>query len=705
MRSRYGLARRLHGRFFMKLTFKWLTEFVAFDGSADKLAELLTMAGLEVESIARHERGDDWVLEVSVTPNRGDCLSVMGLAREVAALTGIPFAEKTSKPDGRIVSRLAGVAIQIDDPTLCPRYSAQVVEGVRIGQAPGWMRQRLEACGIRSLNNVVDVTNYVMLETGQPLHAFDLDRLRSGRIVVRQAGSIGKMVTLDGAERELNEGDLLICDGASAIALAGIMGGRESEVTEQTRRILLESAHFDPVAVRRTAKRLGLHSEASHRFERGVDPSGTLAAADRAARLIAEYAGGTAGAEMLDSYPRPRNVAPIELRYGSIKKLLGCEIPLARVERLLIALGMEITENGRDGVLMAVPPTSRADLTREADLIEELARVYGYQNIPTTLPALRSAAARVDPQLLWERRVRSLLAGQGLVEVINLPFTGAAVNREFRGLWQADSAGIGVVNPLVKESDEMRLSLLPGLIENLRFNLSHKAESVFLYHLGKTFAVRGGEIQEKQCLAGVLYGPRPRRGLRSSEAEPVSYLDCKGVVEGILEVFYLPEPVVWSRSNLAPLHPGRAADVLCGGQNLGYAGESHPLLNDQFGVPAFMAFELDIEKLVQYSPRQIKVTSLPRYPAVERDFAMVVDQALPSQHIIDRIDELGQTLIQRVEVFDEYRGASIPEGKKSLAYKILYRAEDRTLTDSEVNALHQRLVDHVGKVFDAQRRS
>jgi phenylalanyl-tRNA synthetase beta chain len=694
----------------MKFTFNWLKELVEVDAAPDELSGLLTMAGLEVESLtplsASEADENDWLFEISVTPNRGDCLSVLGLAREVAALTDKPLKYSSSDAPPKVTQRLGGVEIKIANPELCSRYSAIVVEDVRISQSPKWMRHRLEACGFRSVNNVVDVTNYVMVERGQPLHAFDLDRLTSGQIVVRQSGD-EKFVTLDGMERKLTCGDLLICDANTPIALAGIMGGQNSEVTAATRRVLVESARFDPITIRRTAKRLGLHSEASHRFERGVDPGGTVSAAIRAAALIAKHAGASVSADVLDSYPRPPQASSILLRQDRIEKVLGVKIAPLEAERLLKALGLQTKKGNGEGALMVVPPTSRSDLTREADLIEELARLYGYQNIPTTLPILRSGAGTADYQLTSERRLRSFLAGQGLVEVINLPFTSETINQTFSGLWNGPTSAVAVLNPLVAESAEMRLSLLPGLIENLRLNLAQKADSFFAYHLGKTFRLRtDSEIEEKQCLAGLLFGPRAREGLRLSDApRPVTFLDCKGTIEGILELFHLRESIVWSRGNVAVLHPGRAAELRQKGGTIGYMGESHPDLNDQFGVPPFMAFELDFEKLLQYSPRQIRASSLPRYPAVERDFALLVGQAVPSQQIISCINELGQNLIKRVEVFDEYRGDSIPDGKKSLAYKISYRADDRTLTDSEVNTVHEQVLEHVGKLLNAQRRS
>ena len=695
----------------MKFTFTWLKELVEIDASPNELSELLTMAGLEVESLAPlhgFEVGaEDCVFEISITPNRGDCLSILGLAREVAALTDKRLKNRRSDVQAKATHCLGNVGIKIVNPELCSRYSAFVIDSIRIGQSPKWMQHRLEACGFRPVNNVVDVTNYVMLELGQPLHAFDLDQLTSGQIVIRQSSGEREFVALDGVKRELSDGDLLICDGNTPIALAGIMGGKNSEVTAATRRVLLESAHFDPTTIRRTAKRLGLHSEASHRFERGVDPAGTVSAGNRAAQLISNHAGASVSPGLVDSYPNPPEPPSILLRQERIKKVLGVDIAPVEAQRILTALGLKAKKSAGEDCLVVVPPTNRSDLTREADLIEELARLYGFQNIPTTLPISRSMATKVDYQLIWERRLRSFLAGEGLVEVINLPFTNETLNQTFTGLWNGPTSPVAVLNPLVKDNAEMRLSLLAGLIENLRLNLAQKAEGVFAYHLGKTFRLQAnGEIEEKQCLGGLLYGSRTRKGLRSSDTPgPVTFLDCKGIIEGIFDLFHLRESIVWSRATAAVLHPGRSAQLLHDGEKIGYMGETHPDLNDQFGLSSLMVFELDFEKLLQYSPRQIRASSLPRYPAVERDFAIIVDQAVPSQQIISCINELGQKLIKGIEIFDEYRGDSIPHGKKSLAYRIYYRADDRTLTDSEVNTMHQQVLDQIGKLLQAHRRS
>jgi len=693
----------------VKFTFNWLKEFVAFKATPAKLAELLTMAGLEVESLVslQGERDDpqDWLFEIAVTPNRGDCLGVAGIAHEVAALSGAKLlVSQTTSPKNRL-SLDERIGIKIEAPRLCARYSARIVEQVRIGPSPDWLRFRLESCGIRPINNIVDITNYVMLETGQPLHAFDLDRLPARKIVVRPAREQRKFTTLDGVERELATDDLLICDGEVPVALAGVMGGVVSEVRAETRSVLLESANFDPTAIRRTAKRLALHSEASHRFERGVDPEGTLAALDRAVDLMSKLFAGTPAAGAADRYPRKPKTATLWLREERIEKLLGVRVEAEQAEKLLKSLGLNARREAKQKRIKVVCSARRPDLSRETDLIEEIARLHGYEKIPTTLPPLRSGGKK-DYRLAWERRLRSFLGGEGFAEVINLPFTTETFNHSFVGLWEGAPAPVAVMNPLAKENAEMRLSLLPGLIENLRLNLAQKAETFYAYHLGKTFrAGPDGGSEERQCLAGVMLGARARRGLRCGDMATPGVLDSKGLVEGILDLLHVQAPVTWPVEAIGILHSGRAAALYLAGRKLGRLGQMHPDVCDAFDLPPFVAFELDFEGLLEYAPRQIAARSLPRFPSVERDFAVVVDRDFLSRQIADWIKNRGETLIEDVSVFDQYMGPTIPEGKKSLAYKISYRAEDRTLTDSEINSLHQTLVEQIGQNFGAQLRS
>jgi phenylalanyl-tRNA synthetase beta chain len=694
----------------MKFTFNWLKEFVDVSLSPSDLAKMLTMAGLEVESLTpiREPESDaeDWLFEVGVTPNRGDCLSIAGIAREIAALTGSnlksPALNEPSK-DANIRKR---ISISIEDPQLCARYSARIVDEIKLAPSPVWMRNRLESCGIRAINNVVDITNYVMLETGQPLHAFDLERLTQKSIKVRAAGAVTKFTTLDGVERELSAEDVVICDGAEPVALAGIMGGMNSEVRVSTASVLLESANFAPAAIRRTARRLGLHSEASHRFERGVDPEGTITALNRAVYLLVQLGGGRAEGGVADRYPGRVRPPTIVLRDEHVERLLGLKIERSQAAKLLNSLGMQTKERPRRRSLTVVPPASRPDITREADVIEELARVHGYDQIPTTMPLLRNSGGKADARLSWERKLRFLLAGEGLNEVINLPFTSESLNEIFPGNRLDGTNAVTVLNPLAKENAEMRHSLIPGLIENLRFNLAFKTRSFQAYHLGKVFfASPDGEVREQSYIAGLLYGPRARHGLRVGDEKPAGFLECKGLVEAVLELFHIRDRVTWNRVEDGSLHPGLSAKLLYGESALGYMGEVHPNIVQQLELPSFFLFELDFEKLLEYAPRRITVRALPRFPAVERDVALVVDRDFASQRVVDWIKDLGEALIEHVDVFDQYLGAPVPEGKKSLAYKISYRAEDRTLTDAEINVLHQRLVERLGETFGAERRS
>ena len=645
---------------------------------------------------------DDWMLEVSITPNRGDCLSVLGVAREIAALTGgklrIPIVPNHLRDHPPAIP----VSVEILDPVLCPRYSARLIHGLRPSPSPPWLRFRLEACGIRSINHIVDVTNYVMLETGQPLHAFDAQSIASRRIVVRTAGEASTLTTLDGSDRALHPDDLLICDGDTPAALAGVMGGAGSEVTEETESVLLESAHFDPLTIRRTAKRMGMHTEASHRFERGVDPDGTRYAMDRAVALWEQLGEAQVVPGFADAYPGERKPAEITLRYASVKRALGVELPRDRIHGIIESLGIEL-KSSSDHDLVVSPPSYRFDLTREADIVEELARVHGYDNIPATLPAVRMGI-QGDPLLRWVRKTRSLLTAEGLNEVVTLPFCSAAMNRTFPGLWGEDGKPVRIANPLRQETDEMRLSLLPGLIENLHYHSERRSETSMIFELNKVFSLGSeGGYTERMNVAGLIRGHRSQRGLRA-ESRAFVFADMKGIVEDLLEGLGHAD-CRWAADAPTPiLHPGGFAAVSAGGVPVGYVGEISPRVREDLDLPAFFLFELDFGAIVHYARPDFKVRPIPRFPSVERDLAIVVAEDFPSQTVIDWVRGLDQALIERVDVFDEYTGAPISEGRKSLAYKVFYRSTERTLTDHEVNTVHEDLTRRLCAAFDATLR-
>ncbi len=643
--------------------------------------------------LVRYLGAEDTIFELSVTPNRGDCLSVLGVAREVSALTGATLRIPTIKTteDGPSVRRLAAVEVQA--PDLCPAYSARVVQGVRVGPSPLWMQTRLAMVGVRPISNVVDVTNYVMIERGQPLHAFDLARLRGASVTVRRAGSRQRYETLDGVVREILPDDLVIADTEGPVALAGIMGGADSEIRAETADVLLESAFFTPETVRRTARRLGIISESSYRFERGVDPGGTRAALDRVAQLVVAHAGGRVARGVLEERVAGRRSRPtIRLRPARVNMLLGTNLKVGEMERPLRALGAIVTGSGPQ-TRRVVPPSHRFDLQSEVDLVEEIARLTGYDAMPATLPAIVAAGPGLGPTHDVEQRLRERLRSAGFDEMITLAMAGPDDNRDYQGLPELTGAAVGLANPISVDGSELRRSLLPGLLRALGENRRQGASHVAGYTIGRVFARDGDLYRELSTLGMVLWGSWPAPAVGSA-ARPCDFSDLKGTLESVFTELHI-DAVRWERvgSEAPYLHPGKAARIEIGGVVCGYLGALHPNLiaARQIDGEPWVA-ELDLMRVVQYCPRRVIFRPLPRFPAISRDIAVVVDDEFPAQRFLDAVKEASQPLVEEVRVFDQYTGSPIPAGKKSLAYTISYRAPNRTLTDDEVNVMHDQLV-------------
>ncbi|MGH7896406.1 MAG: phenylalanine--tRNA ligase subunit beta, partial [Candidatus Binatia bacterium] len=645
---------------------------------------------------------NDRILEVNLTPNRGDCMSILGVAREIAALTGARLRVPTPRLAEKEPPAAERVSVEIHDPDLCRRYVARVIGGVKLGPSPLAVRSRLEALGVRAINNVVDVTNYVMLERGQPLHAFDLARFRGAKIIVRRAGDQARLVTLDEVERSLEPDDLVIADAEGPVAIAGVMGGAGSAVSAATTDVLLEAAWFAPAAVRRTSRRLGLRSEASLRFERSVDPEGVAAAADRAAELLSKLARGQVAAGRVDAYPNPPPAVEVLVRSERTNRLLGTELAISEIGQSLRRVSASVRAAGRGGYLCR-PPSYRSDLTREADFVEEIARLAGYDRIPATLP--RTTMGGVRGAVRKEvRRARELLTAQGLDEMSCLRFVSADWNRRIRGLAPEAATPVAVDNPMSSEAGEMRQSLLPNLLLAAARNRRQGVGWLRAFEIGTVFWLEG-EPRERQAVAGLLSGMIPQRGLlREQRSE--SFHDAKGVVEALCDELGV-DAVEWLAAAVPPfLHPGQTAVVRRRGDLLGYVGGLHPEVARAVELDGDgWVFELDFEKLESYASRRITFQPLPKYPTVVRDLAIVADEDFTAQAVLDTIARCSDLPVDSVRLFDLYRGAPLPAGKKSLAYSIAYRAADRTLTDEEVNRLHQSLIERITGQLGVELRS
>jgi phenylalanyl-tRNA synthetase beta chain len=644
------------------------------------------------------------VLDLEITPNRPDCLSIIGLAREVAAMYGVPLKvpEISFSEVGRPAWDLTKV--EVHDTEGCPRYTARIMTGVKIGPSPDWMKRRLEASGIRAINNVVDITNYVMLECGQPLHAFDQELLGEGRIVVRRVRPGEKMATLDNIDRPLNENMLVIADAQKPVAVAGVMGGAGSEIRDVTHTVLLESACFKPADIRVTSRKLGLSTESSYRFERGVDINGAEWASRRAAQLMAQLAGASIAPGVIDVYPNHRAPRAIPCRYSKVNEVIGLNAAGSDMRRIFSSLGLGVSENGVDACMVSVP-TFRQDLEREIDLVEEFARIYGLDKIATPSPRAEIVPGASDRPVQAVQACRDALVGLGLREIMNYSFLSGAL----LDLFDPNDASRRVVlpNPYSADHSVLRNSLVPQMVETLGRNAARQIREAAFFEIGRVFDKKeDGTFHEENRLAIGLMGPVGRTGF--DRQHPVSeedmFLWVKGIWENLAQALSL-EKVSLEASSFAGMEEGRSVAVQLDGKTIGRFGLVRSVLRKEWRLSEPVAvLEVQLDPLLGriFVPRSF--TPLATYPSVGRDMALIVDTSVRHEDILNIVKKVAPKELEQVELFDIFAGEGIGVGKKSMAYSFTYRSLERTLTDEEANRYHERVKDAVKKSLSVEIR-
>jgi phenylalanyl-tRNA synthetase beta chain len=683
----------------MRLPTEWICEIAEVSLPTQEISERLTMAGFEVEETCETDSGA--VLEIKVTPNRGDGLSAIGVARELAAAVGaepVPGPMQVSHDEGEAAEC---ASVRIEDPLLCPRYAARVVRDVRCLEAPDWMKRRLEAAGMRSVNGIVDVTNYVMLEMGQPLHAFDLDTLTDRAIVVRRAREGERIVTLDGVERALTPEMLLICDSRVPVAVAGIMGGQATEIHDGTRSMLLESAHFCPRSVRATSRALGLRTEASYRFERVVDPAGVVAAADRACELIASLGMGRPVPGVLDCYLAPAGQRLVRVRPGRVSEMLGYTVSPEEVLESLSRLGIVQADGGDPPKeFVCRIPSWRSDLTREIDLVEEVGRVLGYEHIPEQLPFGTATQGGDSPLGQALDDLRNLLSGLGMQEIVGLSLLGPSPFEDRR----SEAQRVSIRTALSSELSGLRRSLLPSLLDALERNARRGARPLCFFEVGAVFSLREGEPREAVHAAGALAGPLVASGWRKTQrGAPADFYTVRGIVERVAAHYEVPD-LTFRRAEDPRLHPGRSVEIFSGDAPWAAAGELHPELAQRLNVrERVLVFELDTAVLLRAVSHRSRFVPPSVFPAVMRDLAPRVPLEVPYEQVRQAIVSAESPILEHFELTDLFTGPPLPEGIKSLTFSFTFRSTERTLVEAEVEealtAIRQALASQCGAVF------
>lgn len=652
---------------------------------------------------------DDCIFELDLTPNRSDCLSVINVAREIAAILDkkVKLPEISLKEEEESIENQVKITIQ--DPDLCARYSARIVKNVKLQPSPEWLQHRLRCAGIRPINNVVDITNYVMLEMGQPLHAFDYSLLKDKEIIVRRAKKDEEIITLDGVKRKLNEEMLLITDPEKPIALAGVMGGENTEVTDKTVDVLIESAYFDPISVRKTSTIFGLRSESSIRFEKGINIETVILANNRAAQLMAQLADGEVLKGVIDKYPQVKNRKQVKLKLNKVNQVLGTNIDNSLIKNYLTKLNFTILEENPEEIKVEVPPY-RADIFIEEDLIEEVARMYGYDNIPVTLPYGNTNVGKKSEEQKIRDIICDKLVALGLNEIVTYSFIN---KNNFDKILLADDDirrnVVSILNPLSEEQGVMRTTLLPSLLETISKNISRRNDNIGIFELGKVYIPnrfpKDKELPEERWALGIAV-----RGILSSdwqtEGQPVDFYYLKGIVESLFYKLRLAPVKFKSCQDNYTFHPGRTADIYLGDELIGFLGEIHPLVAENYDILGrnYIA-EIDIEKILKDKQQNIMYKSLPKFPGVLRDLAIVVEENIAAHDLLQDIKDNGGKLLKEINIFDVYQGNQIQKGYKSIAFSLKFQSEEKTLTDEEINKYFEKIQESLEKKFKAILRS
>lgn len=683
----------------MKLPLSWLKEYLPTRLTPEQIAETLTVIGLEVEGFEAH--GADCVFEIALTPNLAHCASVRGVARELAAVTQEPLH---SLPKSGLVENSdrpieKEVTVTVENTEACPRYACRLIEGVKVAPSPSWLKDRVELCGMRSVNNVVDITNLVLLEWGHPLHAFDFETLANEHLIIRSAKKGEKLTTLDDKEHFPTEEMLMICDNKGPVAVAGVMGTAHTEVSEKTTRILLESAYFEPTQVRRTSKHLELQTEASYRFERGTDPNGVIEALERATAWICEVAGGTALHGYIDIQSKLFSPFTVSCRPKRVNQILGTQLSGSEMETIFQRLGLKIVSTQDEKITVEVP-TYRHDLHEEIDLAEEVARLYGYENIhKRTRPLYRTGTLTHSPAYLLEKRVRNALIGQGLQELL----TCDLISPEQAALVASDCMPsrslIPLLNPSSHAQSVLRPSLLPGLLATVKINHDHSLNSLSGFEVGRVHFKVKERYYEPAVASIVLTGERAEPHWES-KVNAVDFFDLKGMVENLLAHFRC-ETITFCPTAYTNFHPGRQASIWAGEIEIGIMGEVHPdtLKQVDLSHPVYFA-ELNLEDLKRAEGKNIEMAPLPNYPASSRDWTVTLDEKVPIGKLLDQIKVIPSKLLESVLLLDVYRGEALGSDRKNMTLRFTYRDQNKTLSLDAVEKEHNRIIQQLKESED-----